>query len=526
MKKVLVLLGVIFALLIVAAAAITAVVLISPGKVRRFVTGETTLLDYLGTQVVGIANTHLTPELGYDRIRYEPPYTLALGGVRLDAPDGTRVLELGSMTIVLAETPALNRPLRIASLSLSNGAVRLIQDPDAGGFRGLSPLVKPGEDRERRTRERPEFRLADVLVLEKIVIDGIDLVYDAGDGSEPMRLDALRADLDIVPAADAGPGWYDLRLASGRRPGLQLDLDGRINIESFDLDLRRLEARAELDDRTANTLPPQAAAAVNRYQLRGEARAALTGRVPLTAPANAEVTLDAGLTGGRAVFGEYQIPIDSLSLRAGLSSGVVDPLALEAAALQGRFTANGRVVLGTDAHLAWEVTGMDLRELLASRPADRPPKMAGAVTSTGSVRAPVADPLAGLSGAGDLAVREGRLVNVPVLSDLVSVMELTGLAQTRLTDSFSSPLIFSPEGVRLEGFDFRTAALAARGSGVVRFDGSLDLSVNGGPLESVQNKLGKLGSIFGQITDRFVTYRVRGTVSAPSVSVQPLGIGG
>jgi hypothetical protein len=532
-RKLLIILGILFVLLIVAGAAITAVVLLSPGKVRRVVGGETRLLDYLGAQVVGIANAQLVPELSFETIRYDPPYTLSLGGVRLTAPDSTRVLDLGRMEVTLAETPRMGEPIRVASLKLSNGAISLINDPaangGAGGLRGLSPLVKPRPERERTEAERPEFSLSHVLVLSKIVIEGIDLVYDAGDGSAPMRLDALAADLDIVPVSDTGlegAGWYELKLASGRKPGLELDLDGRINIDSFELALNRVTAVMQLDDQTATTLPPQLATLVNTHQLRGAVRAVVTGRVPLMDPGAAELDVQAGLTNGRGVFGEYQIPLDSVELTAGMASRVVDLRSLGVQALGGTMTGEGRIALDGDARVSWDLQGMDLREMLASRPADQPPKMAGKVTSTGSVRAPMSDPMAGLSGAGQIDVREGRLVNVPILSDLVSVMQVTGLTGNTLRDSFSSPFTITPAGVRLENFDFRTPAVAARGSGTMGFDGTLDFSVNGGPVESIQNRLGPIGGILGKITDQFVTYRVRGTTAEPKVSVQPLGIGG
>lgn len=522
MKRTLTVLGAVFLVLLVLGGIVAAVVVFSPGTVRKVVEGETRLLDYLGEQVVGIANSHLVPELSFESIRYEPPYTLTLGGVGLVAPDATRVLDLGGMTVTLAQTPRIGEPLQIERLTLSNGAVRLIRDP-AGGFRGLSPLVEPREERERTATE---FRLSEVLVLNRLVVEGIDLVYDAGDGSEPMRLDALAADLRVEPVADAGPGWYALALTSGREPGLELALDGRLNIESFDLAINELTAEAMLDDRTATTLPPQLATLLTRHQVRGAMRARASGVVPLMAPAGSELYLDLSLDRGRAVFGEYQVPLDTVDLRADMAAGVVEIGSFEVSALGGRTVVTGRLDLDGDAVVSWDTSGLDLREMLASRPADAPPKMAGRVTTTGSLRAPLSEPMAGLSGAGQIDVREGRLVNLPVLSDLLRVMEVAGLTTARTTDTFSSPLVFDPRGVGLQGFELRTGTIAARGSGTIGFDGSLDLSVNGGPLESIQNRLGAFGSVLGRITDQLVAYRVGGSVSEPKVSVQPLGIGG
>lgn len=515
-----------FLLLILAVGGAAAFFILQPAKAKQLFEGETRLLDYLGAQVVGIANAQLVPELSYQTIRYEPPYTLALGGVKLTALDGTEVLDLGSMTVTLAEVPKRGEPIKIASVKLTNGAVNLIRDTEAGGLRGLSPLVEPAPEREQAA-EKPEFNLSNVLVLNNITIEGIDLVYDAGDGTEPMRLDALAANLDIVPATETGEGWYELNMSSGREPGLELDVDGQINISTFELALDKVTAETRLDDQSTTTLPPQLAALIEQYQLRGDLKAEVSGRIPLLEPERAELTVNATLADGRGVFGEYQIPLDSVTLAAGMSSGVIDLSTLQADTLGGTVGANGRVVLGGDASLEWNVAGLHLREMLAAGPTDQPPKMAGIITSNGRVRFPLASPVEGLSGAGDIDVAQGRLVNIPVISSLVKVMEVTGLMGSDVfRDTFKSPFTLSPEGVTLKDFDLRTPAIAARGSGTIGLQGSLDMSVNGGPVEALQNKLGGIGKILGMVTDGLVKYRIKGTVEEPKISVAPLGIGG
>ena len=106
-------------------------------------------------------------------------------------------------------------------------------------------------------------------------------------------------------------------------------------------------------------------------------------------------------------------------------------------------------------------------------------------------------------------------------------MAATGLVQTnQFNDTFKSPLILDAKGVTLNGFDLRTPAVHARGTGSVAFDGTLDMSVNGGPVEAIQNQLGQFGKILGAVTDSVLKYRIRGSVADPSVKIQPLGIGG
>ncbi len=526
------LLGAVFLLLLLAAGGTLLYMLAQPGgtlkeKARGIVGGETALLDYLGQQIVGIANAQLVPELSFETIRYEPPYTLGLGAVRLTAPDGTDVLDLGEMTVTLGEVPKRGEPIRIEKIAISDGAVNLIRDGSVGGFRGFSPLVEPKPEREQAAQDDPGFSLSNVLVLDRLSIEGIDLVYDAGDGSPPMRLDAISAGMDIAPRSDVGEGWYDLSLRSGRDPGLELDVRGALNINTFELILGSVVAETTLDDRTATTLPQQLASVVSRYQLRGDLRASINGRLPLLDLKGTRLGVQSTLTDGRGVFGEYQIPLESVIVNARFESGVLEVDSIQANALGGTANANGRVALGGEATIGWTLTDMRLRDLLASRSPDEPPTLAGVLASSGRVRFPLSAPASGVSGAGDIDIKHGRLANVPVITDLVEVMEAAGVLRGETyRDTFTSPLTFSPGGVTLDDFRFATPAITARGSGTVGFSGSLDMRINGGPVEAIQDRLGDFGKILGAVTDGLITYRVRGSVSEPDISVQPLGIGG
>ena len=59
-----------------------------------------------------------------------------------------------------------------------------------------------------------------------------------------------------------------------------------------------------------------------------------------------------------------------------------------------------------------------------------------------------------------------RTMMVTAETDIRRVMEATGLTGGNVyRDSFSSPIVLSPQGVTLNDFDFRTPAVAARGKG-------------------------------------------------------------
>jgi hypothetical protein len=67
---------------------------------------------------------------------------------------------------------------------------------------------------------------------------------------------------------------------------------------------------------------------------------------------------------------------------------------------------------------------------------------------------------------------------------------------------------------------FISTVMAARGKGRVGLDKSLDLLLNGGPLEKVQSMLGSVGAMLGKVTDSLTHYRVTGTVGHPVISIE------
>ena len=66
--------------------------------------------------------------------------------------------------------------------------------------------------------------------------------------------------------------------------------------------------------------------------------------------------------------------------------------------------------------------------------------------------------------------------------------------------------------------------IAARGEGTIGFDQTLDLDVNAGPIEKIQEKLGPLGSLVGKVTDFVQGYTVKGTLADPKLGLRVAGV--
>jgi hypothetical protein len=79
-------------------------------------------------------------------------------------------------------------------------------------------------------------------------------------------------------------------------------------------------------------------------------------------------------------------------------------------------------------------------------------------------------------------------------------------------------------GARCDQMTYVGALFAARGRGTVSFAQALDLVVNAGPLEKMQTVIGgRVGRVFGRVTDALANYRVTGTVQQPRMAVELVG---
>lgn len=494
--------------------------------------GDQRLDEWIGRQLVGITNAYLVPQLDFGTLRYESPLTVRLTDVVLVAPDRTRVLDIPGLVIALAEIPRPGQPLRIARVEIAGGRVNLTRIPPANGrpagFKGLSPFVK---GQGGRGEVDPNYRLSNVLRLERVTLRDCAVRFDPGDGSGVMELAGLALDMGVSRAEGyAEQGWYAIRLDSGRAPGAVIHVDGAVNIDSMAADLKTTTLSIDVSPETIGTLPPALQDLLRTYDASG--RLALSAGGRLETDDLAASTLDATLelTGFNIGVGDFRFPIDRATARAGLSGGVLDIPEFNVEAIDGTLAATGSVNLQADgmpARVRWRGDRLDLQRLLrAQSPEGNPPKLAGRLRAEGEASADVATAPGSLSGSGIVQVRDGRLVMLPGLTELADLLNVGPklLGATGLTHRADAEFDLTGAGVRVKSSTVETEFVAARATGLVAYDGTLDLDVNAGPLEKLQSNLGKVGEIFGKLTDKLVTYHVTGPMADPSVKVAPLGI--
>lgn len=499
--------------------------------------------DWVVRRVVRIAETYIRPKIDFQDFEWDGSRTITLKGVTLTADDGTEVVNAGAMTIVTERVPVAGGAFIIESIELKDATLRLIQRTKPDGsieFKGLIPFTR-NENITNQDRVDEDVKLSESFKIRLINLENGGFEYDAGDGSQPMVLRGITLDVTLNPGVD---GSYALNTELKRDRIFDLVVKGDLNLDTITLANTDLTFDADLETEEAmSALPPQVQSLLRQYELRGLLTSKITGDLVLTDPFTSTVAANLRLIEGNLALGEYRFPIDRATINASLSEHRLDVSEFNVATIGGtidftRFTAD----LGTEgwpADLALDVQGLDIQRLLRAQPTeDNPPKFAGILTLTTNAAFNVqdlGDAFAGtlakdrISGEGELTLRQGRLVSIPVLSDLIDAMDVVAAVTGTATNKDKADITFTLDGKGIKmpdkGLTIDTQLAGVRGEGRINYDQTLDLSVNAGPIEKLQEGLGGIGDILGGITDALVKYVIKGTTNDPTIEIKPLGIG-
>lgn len=500
--------------------------------------------DWVVRRVVKIAETYIHPKIDFDGFEWDGSKTITLTGVTLTADDGTEVVKADRMVIVTERVPVNGGAFIIEALTLEDATLRLVQTTgDDGGiaFKGLVPFA-----RERNIANQEQIDES-VKLSETFQIRTIDIVnggfeYDAGDGSNPMTLAGITLDVDLTPEDS---GNYELDVDLKREAVFEMALKGDLNIDALTLTGTDIKFDADLSsDEAMSALPPQVQSLLREYEVNGQLEVGLTGDLNGNDPAASDLQVQLSLSDGNFAFGEYRFPVSGANLRANIASKRLNVTKADISVVGGLMSLNRMTADlsadGIPVDVAWEARGIDIQQFLRARATEgEPPKFAGILATEGDAQFHVGDLAeafdgtldpSNITGNGTLTLRNGRLVSIPVVTDLVDAMDIVARLTGTQTNKDKADIEFALDGRGLDipkkGLSLVTQVMSVNGRGRINFDQSLDLLVNGGPLEKLQDQLGGIGDIVGAITDGALKYDIEGTVSKPDIKIRPLGIGG
>lgn len=502
---------------------------------------NTALESWVRSQITSIAAATLNPTFEMTAFDYQYPRTVVIDGMALTSIDPgsaqgiAKVMQVHRLTIELAAIPRRGQPIVIEKVILEQPTIRLIaQGDESVRFLGLTDLIRtdatdtPDDATGSDTQEPTTGSINDHFQIRLIELRDASIVYDTRkSGQSPMELEQINVVLGIDESADR-VGWYDMALAIDRTPIFDLDAKASINLDTLALDVQPLTLTTTLNEGDRSHLPPQLQQLLADHQVTGELSLRISGLVPLTKPMQGNAQMAVEAKNVHATFEQYRLPIDHLALLATMGDGKLTITDAKALTLGGEVVAVGSMELTADHVVSADVDvrNVELSQTLAGlKQGEAEPIYAGVANADIEFAAPASDWKNKSRGSGQVDVAKGRLVRVPILSEFLDVFTAVAnitpiLSSGGPTDSLDAIWQFQGDHAQITQLNLRTQAVALTGTGKVGMDGTLDLSINGGPIKKLQQQLGPLGELIGAVTDRISTYRVTGTVDEPKVGVR------
>ncbi len=495
--------------------------------------GESATERWVGQRLRSLTNERLNARLGFDQLDYQYPDTIVVDRLRLtvSGPVGRRVdiVTCERATLALAERPRKDRPLRVRLATLERPALRLMRHP-AAGLVGFRDLVKkpggpgPGHD-QTLTGEVKTF--GQLFAFERVEMSGGRLTYDAGDDTPTLELDGITAASDLN-RTDADV--LDATLEITRPETLDVRLAGRLRTDAGRVEDATATAWLDLSTDATRSLPPVLQALLQRYEVRGHLDLNGQGAVDFAALGGSAVDATLSLRDGGFAWAGLVYPLSDFDARLELRDGVAMLTEADGDLLGGVVSLRGRVGLVTPyaakASVSVDAVRLEAREASVPESGDQSttavPLLTGAVTGRITWDGPLAEPDAA-TGKGNLRITEARLARLPLVSRFLDTLSVVPVAGSMARDRDTAEAVFRIEngGATVEAAYLAVDAIGIKTTGRVGLDGTLDLVARAGPLERIEQRLGRIGKMLSASLSFLPRYRVTGTLRQPSIALAP-----
>jgi hypothetical protein len=490
---------------------------------------------WIGRELRALAAARLNATFAFDDLTYTFPRTITLRGSRLASPDPEapgepiEILAIDSLTLVLSHIPQPNRPFRVQQLDLAGPTLRLVRirvGEEPGSLLGFSDLLK-AEPKPAAPPDRPPAKLSDLLQVRAVSIQGGRAQFDPRDGSATiMLIDRITAKLLLQPS-DAGS--YDIDFSLDHQPISTLALRGQLLADDERLEIDTLSFMLQLAREQHHYLTPALQKLLAERDIAGRLTLEATGMFALDDAASSHLQVHLELSDASYAAGDYGLALDHVGSRISAAGKTVTIEEFAIHALGGHAKIGGTFELDDSLTGALTFEGADLQIGDLLRGAGDPrgvPSFSGLLGFSGTLRGPFADIDRRAQGKGRLSLRKARLARLPVLSTVDEALDHAAEAAMKREhtgyDALSLEFSLDGDRARIKKLRMNSRWYGLRGHGDVYLDSRLNLAVDGGPVQRVQNELGAVGDVLGEITETLLRARVTGTLREPKVGIEVL----
>ncbi|MEM1108131.1 MAG: hypothetical protein AAGH99_05505 [Planctomycetota bacterium] len=483
--------------------------------------GSTSVEQWAGLWLKQRIEANIDLKLHFEQLDYEHPFTLRLQNLRLEAPDSRAegatidIVATERAELTLAEIPEAGKPLLIEKLRIERPEVRLIEDPDGFGFIGFNQLgaaeatadVAADDDNEEGSGPTEEEVAAATASAKSLpvqlrrleITEGfVSYLTDQPD-AEPILVSGITAASDLE---EEGQDVYGYTLEIRREPELVVEHAGRIDVPNLVLDIKKFTADLKLDGAGDPTFPESLKQLLRQKRVRGTYGLRVSGKLPIDQPRDATLQMSATIDDGYLRHSGWNYPVNTFRFSGNLRNKIFQIDGLSLRALNGLITAGGQITLdeNLNAILNLQTVGVEAGQLREDSLGAVRQKYRGKIDAdiiwSGALRYAAVDS----NGRGNLKLYEGRLADVPFLTEIGDMIDEMAGPNRRGRDVVEVDMIFRRTHAFLRNFTATSGPVKAIGQGRVFFDGRLNLLFRAGPLE----RIGVTGGVLPQ-------YRFSGT---------------
>lgn len=361
------------------------------------------------------------------------------------------------------------------------------------------------------------------FLIKHIQLDDAHFIFKAIDNAHSFQIPSFHADMKI---SNENNQEYHLQLTSNDKQALVINANAVLNLTSQTITLENTNLTLDFShEKILEILPSitQSTFAIVKPEKKFTIDAA--GQINLTNVADSKVTTKFSTENILFSLDTNQVPIQQSEGELVYENKFLDIPKFILTANKGTIEFS-KVKLNFSHPINtfktdWKITEFDLEQINNSKNN----KTDGFLSSTGEITANL-NPWLIQSGKGDITVTEGQLMKLPVLSELVSLLNVKGLIQGEFkqNDKLTGTFSLDDKAITIANIDIENLLLAARIKGSANYAGDLDLIVNAGPIEKIGMILGPVGMLANLVTDQILAYKVSGTIEKPKVTPRVLGI--
>src|SRR5688572_11298211 len=268
---------------------------------------------YLERKLENTVAQKLDAELKIEGLLYFPPYGIRITGAHLIRKNNV-VLNLGRLSLRLAESPFGDDPIVIEHFDVADPVVRIIRTKE--GLQGGPGFVKDEVKRE----PEPKKKFSDFLRLRKFAIANGVIVYD--DDTNPYSRDVTWRDINVeIHTAQKGPSLYTYELTFGNGPVADVSANGSIDVDSLVLALDNVHLSARVDPKdTESPLPSEVQRILKDYAVAGRLTFDGKGSVPFRELEKSKYDGVVELTGGNVTVPQWKTHFDDAAIKLRLAA--------------------------------------------------------------------------------------------------------------------------------------------------------------------------------------------------------------